>query len=95
MPALLLQSLERTAPRAAPTTLADHVGRMLRQAAQRLRRWRAAASTRDELAALDAATLRDIGMHRSEAASVAAEVHGLAEAVRQRVLDARLDPRVA
>lgn len=34
------------------------------------------ADTRDALARLDAATLRDIGLYREEIGSVAAELHG-------------------
>lgn len=63
--------------------------------AERRRRRRDWIATRDEIGALDAATLRDLGLHRSEAASVAAEAHGIARATRLRVLDARADTRRA
>lgn len=46
--------------------------------------WRYAAARR-EFNAIDDATLRDLGMRRSEHASYWAETHGLAERTRKRV----------
>jgi len=46
--------------------------------------WRHAAARR-EFEALDDATLRDLGMRRSEYDSYWAETHGLAEHTRKRV----------
>jgi uncharacterized protein YjiS (DUF1127 family) len=77
----------------AQRQLADQIERALRSFAERLRQRREWIRTRDEIATLDAATLRDIGLHRSEADSVAAELHGLAGATRRRVLESRVDPR--
>ena len=93
MSTLLAHRFERAASSAAQNTLAGAIGRALRQAAQRLRQWRAAVRARDEIATLDAATLRDIGLYRSEAGSVAAELYGLAGATRWRVLESRVDTR--
>jgi uncharacterized protein YjiS (DUF1127 family) len=55
--------------------------------------WRQIRATRLALANLDAATLRDIGIARSEIHSLAAEVHGGVEATRSRLLPrVRLGP---
>jgi uncharacterized protein YjiS (DUF1127 family) len=61
--------------------------------AERLRQRREWIASRDEIDALDAATLRDLGLHRSEAGSLAAEAFGIAQATRQRVLASRVDIR--
>jgi uncharacterized protein YjiS (DUF1127 family) len=48
--------------------------------------WRYAIARR-EFNALDASTLRDLGMSRSEFDSYWAETHGMAEQTRARVVD--------
>jgi uncharacterized protein YjiS (DUF1127 family) len=48
-----------------------------------MRRGQRARATRAALAALDDATLRDIGLTRPEIGSAAAELHGLAAATRR------------
>lgn len=73
--------------------LASQIGHAFATFAERLRQRREWIAARDEIATLDAATLRDIGLHRSEADSVAAELHGLASATRRRMLESRVDPR--
>jgi uncharacterized protein YjiS (DUF1127 family) len=50
---------------------------------ERWRRHRSSAGTRAALGQLDTWTLRDIGLHRSEIGSIAAEAAGCAE--RQRI----------
>jgi uncharacterized protein YjiS (DUF1127 family) len=77
----------------AQRQLLDQIEHAVKSFAERLRQRREAIATREQIAALDAATLRDLGMHRSEAGSIAAEAHGLALATRQRILDARQDSR--
>jgi uncharacterized protein YjiS (DUF1127 family) len=59
---------------------------LLAQAVQRWRIQRDAHVTRRALAQLDDRTLHDLGFHRSEIGSVAAELGGSARAERQRVL---------
>lgn len=56
----------------------------VREANTRRRRRRQANAIRDALYELDDLTLRDLGFHRSEIASVAAEVTGAAERTRMR-----------
>ena len=56
----------------------------VREANTRRRRRRQANAIRDALYELDDLTLRDLGFHRSEIASVAAEVTGAAERTRIR-----------
>jgi uncharacterized protein YjiS (DUF1127 family) len=73
--------------------LASQIENAFATFAKRLRQRREWIATRDEIATLDAATLRDLGLRRSEADSVAAEAHGIAEATRRRVLESRVDPR--
>ena len=50
------------------------------------RHWRQLRATRLALAGLDAATLRDIGIVRTEIDSLAAEVHGGVAVTRARLL---------
>jgi RimJ/RimL family protein N-acetyltransferase len=64
--------------------LAESIGEIARRARARWRRQQRASSTRAALAGLDDRTLRDLGLHRSEIGSVAAEVAG--ETARERLL---------
>jgi hypothetical protein len=73
--------------------LASQIAHAFATFAERLRQRRDWIATRDEIGTLDAATLRDLGMRRSEAGSLAAEAHGIAHATRQRVLGSRVDTR--
>jgi len=57
-------------------------GDAVRAFVARRRRRRQAAAFRDELRDLDDHTLRDLGFHRSEIESVAAEATGLVETTR-------------
>ncbi len=59
--------------------------RGVQRLAARWRRWRAFARTRREIERLDDAALRDLGIARAEATSLAAELHGLAAATRSAV----------
>lgn len=81
------------AARAAQRRLADHVAAIVRSALEAWRERRRIAATRLVLEQLDAATLRDLGLDRSEAASVAAELHGVAVASRRLSLASRVDVR--
>lgn len=51
-----------------------------------VRRWRERVATDAALSRLDARTLQDIGLDRSEASSMAAEWHGSAPATRVRAI---------
>jgi uncharacterized protein YjiS (DUF1127 family) len=62
------------------------VGSIARKAYARYRQLRQARATYDVLRHLDDWTLRDIGFDRSELKSVAAEMTGMAEHTRQRLL---------
>jgi RimJ/RimL family protein N-acetyltransferase len=70
--------------------LTERVGGIVSRARARWRRQQHANSTRAALAGLDDHTLRDLGLHRSEIGSLAAEVAG--ETARERVLST-LDSR--
>ena len=50
-----------------------------------VRRWRRELQARRELELLDASTLRDLGLHRSEYLSYLAEASGAADQTRRRV----------
>lgn len=90
-----LAAPDRNGLRRAHQALVSQIVRAFATRAQRLRQRRDWIATRDAIGALDAATLRDLGLHRSEIDSVAAEAHGIAQATRQRVLEARADTRLA
>ena len=60
--------------------------RRLHAALTAWRHWRQLRATRLALAGLDAATLRDIGIVRTEIDSLAAEVHGGVAVTRARLL---------
>lgn len=57
----------------------------------RWRRWRDEARQHAELAALDGATLRDLGLQRGEFGSLDAESRGLAACTRRRLVGCRVD----
>lgn len=59
--------------------------RGVQRLAARWQRWRAWVRTRRAIERLDDAALRDLGFARAEAASLAAELHGLAPATRSAV----------
>ncbi|MCZ8258453.1 MAG: hypothetical protein O9327_22620 [Polaromonas sp.] len=61
--------------------MADALGKWAKEAAER----RQFAMASDAFARLDASTVRDLGMSRSEFGSYWAETHGLAERMRVRV----------
>ena len=83
-----------SAARAAQRRLAGHVAAIVRAALEAWRERRHAAATRRDLDQLDDATLRDLGLHRSEAASLAAELHGIVVASRQLSMASRFDARM-
>lgn len=84
-----------SAQRRFAATLADTVANAVRTVADVLRRRRELARTLRDVERLDAATLRDLGLHRSEAGSVAAELHGFAEASRRLSIASRVDARMS
>lgn len=59
--------------------------RGVQRLAVRWQRWRAWMRTRREIERLDDAALRDLGIARAEAASLAAELHGLTAITRRAV----------
>jgi uncharacterized protein YjiS (DUF1127 family) len=66
--------------------VSDAVRTLARGAYARYRRYRDAQETYETLSGLDDRALRDLGMHRDEIWSVAAETTGLAERTRVRVV---------
>jgi uncharacterized protein YjiS (DUF1127 family) len=68
------------------TAIAASVARGVRRARARWQRRRESSSIRDALSELDDHTLRDLGLHRSEIGSVAAEMTG--RSARDRVRSA-------
>jgi uncharacterized protein YjiS (DUF1127 family) len=58
----------------------------LRHARLRYRQWREARAARNALSELDDRALHDLGLDRSEVASIAAEVSGAAERTRMRAM---------
>jgi uncharacterized protein YjiS (DUF1127 family) len=76
-------------PTTSATTLRGSLPALARAALRCLRRYqrrREARAIRGALSDLDDHTLRDLGFHRSEIGSVAAEATGLAERTRMRTL---------
>ena len=69
------------------------VGDVVRRMAIRWKRQQRARATYAALRSLDACILRDLGFHRSELMSVAAEVAGMAESTRARLLQVRRNRR--
>ncbi len=68
-------------------------GAIVRRALARYRQYRQERDTYDALRQLDDRTLRDLGLHRSEISSVAAEFMGEAEYTRVRARQiGRADP---
>jgi uncharacterized protein YjiS (DUF1127 family) len=95
MSTLVHSDASQSASRIAQRRFAEAVVAAFRNLARRLREQRDVARTRRALASLDAATLRDLGIHRSETGSVAAEVHAMAQASRRVALALRQDTRPA
>jgi len=62
------------------------VADFVRSMAERYRRWRREAAVRDVLYQLDDRTLHDLGIDRSEVASIAAEVSGTSELSRPNLV---------
>ena len=62
------------------------VGDVVRRMATRWKHEQRARATYASLRSLDARVLRDLGFHRSELMSVAAEVAGMAESTRSRLV---------
>jgi len=77
--------LELAIPAPSRFALPDIAG-FARNALARWQRYRRARSVREALAGLDDRMLRDLGFHRDEIASVAAEFSGDAERTRVHVL---------
>ena len=68
-------------------------GDVVRRMAIRWKHEQRARATYAALRSLDACVLRDLGFHRSELMSVAAEVAGMAESTRARLLPVRANCR--
>ena len=79
-------------PLAAAIDIARFVRAAVRDTLARRRQHRVRVARARQLAALDAVTLRDIGLHRSEAGSVAAELDGSAEPTRRRAREPEVSP---
>ena len=80
-------SRDGVAGRGGPVfSLAAGILELAARARKRWERQRRASATRAGLAGLDDHTLRDLGLHRSEIGSIAAEVAG--ETTRERMLSA-------
>ena len=71
--------------------VSDAVRTLARRAYARYRRYRDAQETYETLSGLDDRALRDLGMHRDEIWSFAAETTGLAERTRVRVVPVSYD----
>lgn len=71
------------APRNAPPTLAIAITDLLAGIVSSMRRRRAMRRQARALAALDAASLRDIGLTRTEIGSIASELSGTAPLTRR------------
>jgi len=66
--------------------IARAVAGVAAEAIARWQRYRRARSVREALAGLDDRMLRDLGFHRDEIGSVAAEYAGAAESTRMQIL---------
>ena len=73
-------------PRSALINIARAVGGIASEAIAKWQRYRRARSVREALAGLDDRMLRDLGFHRDEIGSVAAEYAGAAESTRMQIL---------
>lgn len=71
---------------------AQFVTEALRQAARQRRERRAIRRQQRILARLDERTLKDIGLHRAEIGSMAAELEGHAETTRRRIPEGSVAP---
>jgi len=80
----------QTLPAGTARAAVDFLTRPFAAAWQGLRLRLAAARAREQLERLDDATLRDIGLARSEISSANAEALGALERTRRRLADPRL-----